>query len=38
VLGEELKDLGAAVAVRALRAVGGDVTAADGRLVVRLPT
>jgi signal transduction histidine kinase len=38
VLGEELKDLGAAVAVRVLRALGGGVEANDGSLVVELPT
>ena len=38
VLGEELKDLGAAVGVRILRALGGGVLADDGRLLVRLPT
>ena len=37
VLGEEHKDLGAAVAVRVLRALGGDVELAAGRLVVTLP-
>jgi hypothetical protein len=36
-LGENLRDLGAAVAVRAVTALGGSVTAEDGRLVVRLP-
>lgn len=38
VLGEEQKDLGAAVAVRLLRALGGEVAAADGRLEISLPT
>jgi signal transduction histidine kinase len=36
-LGEEQKDLGAAVAVLLVRAIGGDVAAADGALVVTLP-
>jgi signal transduction histidine kinase len=36
-LGEDLRDLGAAVAVRAVTALGGAVVAEDGRLVVRLP-
>ena len=30
-LGEDLRDLGAAVAVRVLRALGGDVSVEDGR-------
>lgn len=38
VLGDELKDLGAAVAVRLLRSLGGEVAAADGRLEISLPT
>ena len=38
VLGEEQKDLGAAVAVRLLRALGADVTLAGERLTVTLPT
>ena len=38
VLGDELKDLGAAVALRVVRALGGSVVADDGRLLVRLPT
>ena len=38
VLGEELKDLGAAVAVRAVRALGGEVELDGERLVVTLPT
>jgi signal transduction histidine kinase len=38
VLGEELRDLGAAVAVRVVRALGGTVTLAGGTLSVRLPT
>jgi signal transduction histidine kinase len=37
VLGEEPKDLGAAVAVRLLRALGGSVAIEDGRLWVELP-
>jgi phospho-acceptor domain-containing protein len=36
ILGEELKDLGAAVAVRALRALGGSVELDGERLFVRL--
>jgi signal transduction histidine kinase len=36
-LGEELRDLGAAVAVRAFRALGGSARVEDGLLVVRLP-
>jgi hypothetical protein len=36
-LGEELRDLGAAVAVLALRAVGGSVEVDGAALVVRLP-
>jgi signal transduction histidine kinase len=38
VLGEEQKDLGAAVAIRLLRAVGADVTLEGERLTVTLPT
>lgn len=38
VLGEELKDLGAAVAVRCVRALGGSVELDGERLVVTLPT
>jgi signal transduction histidine kinase len=38
VLGEELKDLGAAVGVRVVRALGGDVALEGERLVVTLPT
>ena len=38
VLGDELKDLGAAVAVRLLRALGGELTLAGERLTVTLPT
>ena len=38
VLGEEQKDLGAAVAVRLLRALGADVTLEGERLTVTLPT
>jgi signal transduction histidine kinase len=37
VLGETAKDLGAAVAVRLVRALGGEVVLADERLVVALP-
>jgi signal transduction histidine kinase len=37
VLGEEPKDLGAAVAVRLLRALGGSVAVEDGRVRVELP-
>jgi hypothetical protein len=37
VLGDELKDLGAAVAVRLVRTLGGDVELAGERLLVRLP-
>jgi len=37
VLGEELKDLGAAVAVRCVRALGGGVELDGERLLVRLP-
>jgi len=36
-LGEDQKDLGAAVAVRLVRALGGSVEVADQRLVVTLP-
>jgi signal transduction histidine kinase len=36
-LGEDLRDLGAAVGVRAVTALGGSVAGEDGRLVVRLP-
>ena len=38
VLGEEAKDLGAAVAVTALRAMGGEVELEDEQLTVTLPT
>jgi signal transduction histidine kinase len=38
VLGEEQKDLGAAVAVALVRAIGGDVTLDGERLTVTLPT
>jgi signal transduction histidine kinase len=34
IMGEELKDLGAAVALRAVRALGGDACLADGELHV----
>jgi len=37
VLGDDLKDLGAAVAVRLVRALGGQVELAGERLVVSLP-
>jgi len=37
VLGEELKDFGAAVGVKVLRAMGAEVELAGDRLVVRLP-
>ena len=37
VLGEEMKDLGAAVAVRLLRALGGEAALDGQRLVVTLP-
>ncbi|HUP32434.1 MAG TPA: histidine kinase dimerization/phospho-acceptor domain-containing protein [Gaiellaceae bacterium] len=38
VLGEEQKDLGAAVAVQLVRALGGDVALEGERLLVRLPS
>ena len=38
VLGEDLKDFGAAVAVRVVRALGGTVELGGDRLVVTLPT
>ncbi len=38
VLGEDLRDLGAAVAVRLVRSLGGAVAVADGVLAVRLPS
>ena len=38
VLGDELKDLGAAVAVRLVRALGGDVALAGETLTVTLPS
>jgi signal transduction histidine kinase len=38
VLGEELRDLGAAVAVRLIRRLGGSVAVEDGTLMIRLPT
>lgn len=38
VLGEEQKDLGAAVAVRVLGALGADVTLSGERLTITLPT
>ena len=37
VLGEEQKDLGGAVAVRVLRALGGELTLAGERLTITLP-
>jgi signal transduction histidine kinase len=37
VLGDDQKDLGAAVAVRLIRAIGGDVTLDGDRLTVTLP-
>jgi signal transduction histidine kinase len=37
VLGQELRDLGAAVAVLVVRTLGGAVTVSDGTLTVRLP-
>jgi len=36
VLGEELRDLGAAVAVRAIEVLGGSVAVEDGTLTIRL--
>jgi hypothetical protein len=36
ILGENLRDLGAAVALRAIRALGGSVELAGVRLLVRL--
>jgi hypothetical protein len=36
IVGEQLKDLGAAVAVRSIRALGGSVELASDALVVRL--
>ena len=36
-LGQEARDLGALIALRVVRALGGTVELADGRLVVRLP-
>lgn len=38
VLGEQLKDLGAAVAVRVVRALGGDVALEGQRVIVTLPS
>jgi hypothetical protein len=38
VLGEQLKDLGAAIGVRVVRALGGDVGLEGERLTVTLPT
>jgi signal transduction histidine kinase len=37
VLGEELRDLGAAVSRRVVEALGGSVTLADGQLAIELP-
>jgi signal transduction histidine kinase len=37
VLAEDLKDMGAAVALRVLRALGAEVTLVDAALLVRLP-
>jgi hypothetical protein len=37
VLGEELRDLGAAVAVRVVRALGGSVELDGDRLTIKLP-
>jgi signal transduction histidine kinase len=37
ILGEELRDLGAAIAVRAIAAVGGSTAVEERRLVIRLP-
>lgn len=37
ILGEELKDLGAGVALRAIRALGGSVELAGEQLLIRLP-
>ena len=36
-LGEELRDLGAAVATRLVRALGGSLDVEEERLLVRLP-
>jgi hypothetical protein len=36
IMGQDLKDLGAAIAVRTVRALGGDVQLADGELRVTL--
>jgi hypothetical protein len=36
VLGEDLRDLGAAVAVRLVERLGGSVAVADGTLLIRL--
>ena len=38
VLGDDLRDLGAAVAARVVTALGGSIAVTDGRLDVRLPT
>ena len=38
VLGQDLRDLGAAVAVRLLERLGGEVAVADGTLTIRLPS
>ena len=37
ILGEELKDLGAAAANRVVDSLGGSLTVEDDRLLVRLP-
>lgn len=37
-LGTDIRDLGPAVAVRLVEALGGSVTRADGAVVIRLPT
>lgn len=36
IMGEDLKDLGAAIAVRTVGALGGDVQLADGELIITL--
>ena len=38
IVGDDLKDLGAAIAMRAVRALGGDVQLADGELRVTVQT
>ncbi|MBV8562534.1 MAG: hypothetical protein JOZ56_05530, partial [Actinobacteria bacterium] len=37
VLGEDLRDLGAAVAARLIDALGGSTAVVDGTLTIRLP-